>query len=629
MPSSPRRGRYLKTPSGPLAADAVTDALRFFAPPPRLTVSEWADRERRLSAEASAEPGRWDTGRAEYQRGIMDAICDPAVEEVVAMTSAQVGKTEVLNNVIGFHIAHDPAPILLLQPTLEMAQAFSKDRLAPMLRDTPALRGLVKDARSRDSGNTLLHKTFPGGHITMAGANSPASLASRPIRIVLADEVDRYPASAGTEGDPVSLARKRSTTFWNRKIVLTSTPTVKGASRIEAAFEESDQRRFHVPCPECSEHQVLRWAQVQWPEGRPEEAVYVCEHCGAVWDDATRWQAIRKGEWRATAPFRGTAGFHLNEIYSPWVRLGEMATRFLEAKKWPETLRAWVNTSLGETWEDSGETIDEAGLMERRETWGERLPPDVAVLTAGVDVQDDRLEVELVGWGRDEESWSIDHRILWGDPSGPAVWQDLDEYLARSWEHSRPIAPLGIRAACVDTGGHHTLAAYNFCRPRQGRRIWAVKGKGGPGVPIWPRRPSRNNKGKVPLFLVGVDAAKEAIYARLRLTEPGPGTMHFPAERDPEWFRQLTAETCVVRYSKGRPVREWQKRSGRRNEALDLRVYAMAALHGLIAMGLRLNAEVDALRNAPLPNERPAGAPVQAPVTANKPRPIRSRWMAR
>ncbi len=250
---------------------------------------------------------------------------DATIETVVVMSSAQIGKTEIINNVVGYHIHLDPSPILLLQPTLEMAEAWSKDRFAPMLRDTEALRGLVKDPRARDSGNTLLHKRFPGGHITMAGANSPSSLASRPIRLVLCDEVDRYPASAGTEGDPVSLAKKRSTTFWNRKLLLTSTPTIKGASRIEAAFEQSDQRRFHVPCLHCGEYQALTWHQVKWESDserhRVETAHYECGQCGAALYDSDKPEMLSAGIWIATAPFTGTAGFHISELYSPWVTL--------------------------------------------------------------------------------------------------------------------------------------------------------------------------------------------------------------------------------------------------------------------------------------------------------------------
>jgi phage terminase large subunit GpA-like protein len=298
-------------------SQVLQSSLSRLAPPTKLTISEWADLERRLSPEASAEPGPWHTDRAPYQRGVMDAMSDPAVDTVVFMSGAQIGKTELLLNGLGFYISHDPSPILVLQPTLEMAQAFSKDRLATMLRDTPCLKSKVRDPRSRDSGNTTLHKSFPGGHVTIAGSNSPSSLASRPIRIIFCDEIDRYPASAGSEGDPVSLARKRSATFHNRKCVLTSTPTIRGASRIETAYEQSDQRRYFVPCPDCGAQDSLKWANVCWPENRPREAVYVCQHCGSAWDDVARRRALQKGQWLATAPFNGVAGFHLSGHYSP------------------------------------------------------------------------------------------------------------------------------------------------------------------------------------------------------------------------------------------------------------------------------------------------------------------------
>src|SRR5882672_4269896 len=274
------------------------------APPPSLTVSQWADAHRRLSSESSAEPGEWHTSRAPYQRGLMDAVADPAIREIWVMKAAQIGWTEILNNVIGFHIDQDPAPILLVQPNLEMAEAWSKDRLAPMIRDTPALRGKIADPRARDTGNTLLHKTFAGGHLTIAGANSPAGLASRPIRIVLFDEVDKFPSSAGAEGDPISLGKKRSTTFWNRKMLAGSTPTIKGSSRVEEGFEASDQRYYFVPCPHCQEFQRLTWPQVRWPEGRPEAAVYVCQHCGAEISEAQKPAMILAGEWRASKPSR-------------------------------------------------------------------------------------------------------------------------------------------------------------------------------------------------------------------------------------------------------------------------------------------------------------------------------------
>lgn len=550
----------------------------------------------------------------------MDAISDPTVETVVVMSSAQVGKTEIINNICGFHIDQDPAPLLVVMPTLEMGEAWSKDRLAPMLRDTPALKDKVKDPRARDSGNTLLHKVFPGGHVTICGANSPSSLASRPIRIVLCDEVDRYPVSAGTEGDPVTLARKRSATFWNRKLVLTSTPTIKGASRIEMAFEASDQRRFYVPCPHCQAEQVLRWTNVKWPPNQPELAALHCGECGAEWSDVQRWAAIRRGEWRAESNFTGTAGFHLSELYSPWTRIADMARTFVEAKKSPETLKAFVNTSLGETWEEEGETVDATGLSERAEQWGD-LPNDVLVLTAGIDVQADRLEVEIVGWGRDEESWSLETIRLFGDPQGNAVWADLDRKLAEG-RHRADGAELRISAACVDSG-YATQAVYNYCRGRFRRRVFAIKGMAGPGRPVWPKKSTKQDK--VNLFLVGVDAAKDAVYARLRITRPGPGFCHFPVGRDPDWYTQLTAETVLVKYSKGFPTRQWTKKPGARNEALDCRVYAYAALQSLNVVWPRVK---DAMPRPDMPTAvqaQPAPADsVAAPVASAPPPMVRT-----
>lgn len=532
------------------------------------------------------------------------------------MTSSQVGKTEILNNVVGFFISQDPSPILVVQPTLDMAQTWSKDRLAPMLRDTPILQGLVKDPRARDSGNTTLHKVFPGGHITSCGANSPSSLASRPIRIVLCDEVDRYPVSAGSEGDPVSLARKRSATFWNRKIGLFSTPTNKGNSRIEKAFEESDQREFYLPCPHCQTSQTLKWAQVRWDEGKPETAHYVCEDCGAVWDDADRVRAIRAGEWRAKHPERRVAGFRLSGLYSPWTPLESAVIEFLEAKKQPATLRVFVNTFLGEVWEEEGEQVDDYQVAERREEFSETLEKNIVLLTAGVDVQDDRLELEIVGWGADEESWSIDYKTIYGDPSSPAVWQDLDTILSRVYEKEDG-KELTVRSVCIDSGGHHTNSVYTYVRPREGKRIFAIKGVGGEGKPI-VGRPSTNNIGKIKLFPVGVDTAKELLYSRLRIKEAGPGYCHFPMERNDEYFKQLTAEKQVTRYHKGFARREFVKLRPR-NEALDVRVYAMAAL-----AILNVNLKSLAARQF-MQHDNPPELQKEVPLTQNLRRPIQKK----
>lgn len=554
----------------------LAGAMRRLTPPPRLSVAEWADRERRLDSQSSAEPGRWYTSRAEYQRGIMDACSDPSVREVVVMCGTQSGKSEAILNTIGYHMHHDPCPILVMQPTVDMAQAFSKDRVtAGLIRPTPALRGLVNDSRAKDANNTTLHKVFPGGALSLVGANSPSSLASRPIRVVLCDEVDRYPPSAGEEGDPISLAKRRAATFWNRKIIQVSTPTNKDASRIEAAYEETDKRVFYVPCQHCGHEQTLKWSQVQWEDDNPKTARYHCPECGVGWTESERHAAVAKGKWVATAPFNGAAGFWFNALYSPWVDLVDTVEEFLACRKDPMRLKTFVNTILAETWEDQGDGVDDYAVAKRKEDY-DGIPEDVVLLTAGVDVQDDRLEVEIVGWGAGEESWQIEYHVLYGDPSSPQLWARLDEILLATYEHPTG-EPMLIRSTCVDSGGHHTRAVYNYAKTRAGHRVFAIKGVGGEGKPI-VGRPSKNNVGKVPLYAIGVDTAKELHYARLRIDEPGPGYCHFQAKRDDEYFRQLTAEKQVIRYHKGFPTRTWIK-TRTRNEALDVRVYAIAAFH--------------------------------------------------
>lgn len=567
-----------------------------------------------ISAESSSAPGRWVTARAEYLRGIMDSVSEVTVETVVFVASSQVGKTETLLNVIGFLIDTDPSLMLYIMPTLEMADGWSHDRLTPMIRDTASLADKVAPERARDTKNTVRHKSFPGGRLAIGGANSPSGLASRPIRVVLADEVDRYPPSAAKEGDPVSLARKRTATFWNRKVILASTPTIKGFSRIEAEYELSDKRRYFVPCPHCEHPQILLWKNVQWPPDKPEDAAYVCEECGAFWTEAQRNQSIRKGFWQPTALGNGrTAGFHISELYSPWSTLPQIAQAFLDAKGQPEKLKTWVNTSLGESWEEDAERLDSASLSERAQSWGERAPAGVVVMTCGVDTQPDRLEVERVGWGHREESWSLEHRIFYGDPNKPEVWQELDAYLLERTE-TEDGRTLRVQATCVDTGGHNTQAAYAYCKPRLPRRIYAIKGGNQPGQPVWPKRASKKNKLQVHLFTVGVHAAKDVVVARLKQKNIGPGYCHFPKDRDEEYFKQLTAERVITKYVKGFPVRTYVKDSGVRNEAFDCRVYAYAAVVSLNvkwdAIAARQAKEAEA---GPSPQAAPA-APA-APVT--------------
>ncbi|MBM7592266.1 phage terminase large subunit family protein [Brevibacillus fulvus] len=550
------------------------EIAKLAAPPPDLTVSEWADEYRYLSPEDSAEPGKWRTDRAPYQREMMDAVNDPDVETVVFMTSAQVGKTAIISNIIGYHIHQDPAPMMLIQPTLELAQAYSKDRLAPMLRDTPVLRGKVKDAKARDSGNTMLHKIFPGGHITMAGANSPSSLASRPIRIVLCDEVDRYPISAGTEGDPVSLVAMRASTFLNRKIILVSTPTIRGASRIETAYEDSTMEQWCLPCPSCEEYQPLSWKQIRF-----EDATHVCKFCGAIHDEF-EWKE-GKGKWIARKENPKIRGFHLNALASPWRLWSELIEMFQKANAdGPEKLKVFINTILGETWEENSELDNIDTFLDRREEYEADLPDGVLLLTAGVDTQDDRLEYEIVGWGKGHESWGIEYGVIIGKPDDAQTMQQLDDVLNRVYKFQDGKG-LKVACTCIDSGGHYTTEIYKYTKRNEHRRILAIKGLGSPGIPLIHRY-SRNNKEKALLVTLGVDDGKSSIYSALKVQEPGPRYCHFPSDDsrgyDRFYFQGLLSEKLVPRKKNGAIRYTWEKVSSSvRNEALDTRNYAQAA----------------------------------------------------
>ena len=382
---------------------------------------------------------------------------------------------------------------------------------------------------------------------------------------------------------------------------------------IESQYEESDKRQYFVPCEDCGTVQTLKWSNVKWEKDKPETAYYACEACGSVWDDAKRNRSVRKGEWVATADFTGVAGFHINGLYSPWTMLADAVRDFLIAKKAPDTLRVFVNTFLAETWEDAGETVGDIRFDDREEEFGANIPDEIVVITAGIDVQDDRLELELVGWGRDEESWSLDYKTLYGDPSTPHLWNDLDNILKASYttESGRQ---LGIRAACVDSGGHYTQAVYNFVRPREGRRIFAIKGMAGEQRPL-VGRPSKNNIGKIKLFTVGTFPIKELIFSRLKIQSSGAGYCHFPAGRSDEYYQQLAnSEKIVTKYQKGFPRREFVK-TRTRNEALDCRVYAYAAL---CILSLNINAVADRVVNAPEPETEPQ--PQQPNPLARRPR---------
>jgi phage terminase large subunit GpA-like protein len=608
------------TSSKEALGNLVKKTMKILAPPPDLTVSEWADAERRLSAESSAEPGRWRCDRNPAQTGVMDAMTEPGVGRVVGMMSAQVGKTEGILNMLGYVIHLDPSPMMVVQPTLDMAEAFSKDRLAPMLRDTPALKEKVRDPRARDSGNTLLQKKFPGGHVTMSGANSPASLASRPIRIVLCDETDRYPASAGSEGDPVKLAQKRAATFFNRLFIEFSTPTIKGISRIEKSFEESDKRFFHLPCPLCGHMQVLKFEQMLWesPDSKtPENVRYKCVSCSETFDESHKMEMLRKGKWIATAPFRGTAGFHLWEAYSPWKHWHEIIAEFLEVKDDPERLKVWMNTSKGETFEIKGDAPEWKRLFERRERYPMgKIPARGLFLTAGADVQKDRIECEIVAWGRDKQSWSIDYVTFEGDTATEEPWKQLTELLSKQWAHPSGLM-LPIRMLAVDSG-YNSQHVYNWARTHPRSRVMATKGSdtaativGSPSN-VDVRMDGKRIRRGFRLWIVGVSIAKAELYSWLKLETPSDGKpyplgfCHYP-EYAEEYFQQLTAECLKEKLVKGQTRYYWEK-TRERNEALDCRVLARAAA-AVVGMDRFTPEQWDAMAKE-MGYLRPAAAPV-------------------
>lgn len=584
-------------------------------------MSAWADAHRMLPATA-AEPGRWRTSRTPYLAEVMNclSVASP-IERVVFMKGAQLGATEAGLNWLGYVIANAPGMMLYVMPTTEAARRTVRTRIDPLIETSPVLADRVVKARSRDPGNTATFKTYPGGHVAFVGANSAVGLRSTPARYLFLDEIDGFPLDADGEGDPVALAIARTTTFrGRRKVFMVSTPTIAGVSRIEKALAESDNRRFHVPCPACGVFQALEWRNVRWPSGRRHLSAYECEACGELLPETAKPQMLARGVWRATAPGDGkTAGFHLSSLYSPFQSWAEVAIEHGVVKGDPSRLQVWTNTSLGEVWEDrDAAAVTPENLMARSEVWPDDGPEGVALVTAGVDVGQDHIQIEVCGWGRGEESWSLDYITLRGSPTEPETWERLDGALTATY-FGHPIA-----AACVDTGGHWAKHVYDFATPRHRNRVWAIKGGTTKGAPIWPRRPSKAKPGRPPLYVIGVDAAKEIAFARLAIEDDGPGRCHFPRDRDLDYFRMLTAERPLRRFVKGVASREWRKAWHSRAEAWDARVYNLAALHGLRAMGVDLEQAAD---RAERMRSAPPGTLTLAPPT--RARTIASAFMTR
>ena len=568
-------------------------AFGSFKPPKKLSLSDWADEYAYLSAESSAEGGRWKT--LPYQKGMMDAITNPDIEQVTIMKSARVGYSKILNHVIAYHIHQDSCPIMVVQPTIEDATGYSKEEIAPMLRDTKCLQGLVSDAKAKDGQNTLLQKQFPGGTLSLVGANSPRGFRRVSRRIVLFDEIDGYPASAGTEGDQIKLGIRRTEYYWNRKIVSGSTPTVKDFSRIEKMFLQTNQQRYYCPCPHCGHMQYLRWAQFKWENNDPDTVHYQCESCTKpIPHNKKRWM-VERGEWRATAPGKSKhVGFHIWAAYSysPNASWSNLVEEFLLSKDDPEQLKTWINTILGETWEDEYQAkVGADALMIRASeaTYERAKPPEeVLLLTAGIDTQDDRLSLSVFGIGRNEEMFLIDRQVLYGSPARADVWKQLDEVLLGKFKNTKG-KELKIESAAIDTGGHFTHEVYQYVRERSHIGLIGIKGVGQKGKPALgkPSKVDINFTGKalkkgVQLFPVGVDVIKTTLSNKLKDASIGQGYIHFYPTITPDYFQELTAEKQVLKYKNGYQERVWVKKSNARNEALDEMVYAWAAYQRLL-----------------------------------------------
>lgn len=610
----------------------VITALKAWAaglrPRPALEVSEWADKYRRLPQEGASEPGPWRTDRVPFLREIMDCLSvHSPVKKVVFKKSSQVGGTECGLNWVGYMMMHAPAPMLVIQPTLDMAEKWSQQRLDGSIAASPEWEKFLPPRKTRSADNKALSKKGAGFILFITGANSASSLASMPIQYVMADEVDRYPDDVDEEGDPLFLAERRQATFPRRKTLIVSTPTIKDASRVDTEFEKSDQRFFYVPCPHCDEKQVLKWPMLKWDQ-QLSRAWYVCEHCGSEIEEHHKTAMLAAGHWQPKFPERAVRGYHINALYTP-VGLGDTwldhAITWMAAQQDPARLKGFVNTVLGECWEDRTNEVKPHALQARAEGYALRtIPLGCLLLTAGVDTQDDRLAVQIVGWGRRETAWIIDWLEIPGDPGRPEVWEKLDKLL------STPIRnqfgyDMRIEAVCVDSGGHHTHDVYNYCRTRYAQRVLAIKGATVQGKPILGK-PSdqdvnfrgRTLKSGVKLWSVGTDTAKSTLYARLAgdaETDMAQRRVRFSEQLPTSYYEQLTAEAYDPE------KRRWTLRRGRRNEALDTFVYAMAAaMHPELRVHVARDADWEARERLLQP--RIADMFVQDPPDITQPAPL-------
>ena len=571
----------------------IGKACKGFKAPENLTVSQWADRYRKLSPENSAEAGLWKTSRTPYLKEIMDSFTDDRVNHIVVVAGSQVGKTECELNMLGYLIDQDPGPAMFIQPTLDMAEDFSKRRLDPMLRDTGPLKDKIERAKSRSGNNTTLKKKYPGGMLTLAGSNSPASLAGTPSRYVFGDEVDRWAKDAGGEGSPWKLLQARTTTFYNKKMVEVSTPTTKGRSAIADAFDLGTQEYWCVKCPDCGEYHFIDFNSMRFKpkvikvgghkQYIVDEVNYACPECGCCNSEQTmRHQPM---EWVAKSPEaikNGCRSFWINAFTSPWKSWKEIVREFLEAKDDPEKLKTVYNTLFGQLWEERA-TVDEDEIKSRAEEYDAELPDGVLCLTCGVDTQDDRLEYEVVGYGYYEENWGIEKGIIMGKPSDEETWMKLDAVIDRAY-HFKDGKALRISLTFVDSGGHYTQEVYEQCARRIGKRVFATKGANRPDTPYTapPKKvdiiKQGAKAGKAWLYMIGVDAGKEHIYSGLKVEKEGARRSHFPSNPgrgyDVLFYSGLLSERMTLKNGKW----VWDKLPGHeRNEALDCRNYANAA----------------------------------------------------
>jgi phage terminase large subunit GpA-like protein len=557
-----------------------------------MLVSDWSDQNRVLNQRSAAEPGKWRTSRTPYLKQIMDDLSNHSfIQRVTLMKGAQVGGTELGNNWIGYVIDHAPSGTLIVQPTVDLAKVWSRQRLAPMIEDMQCLKEKIKDSRSRDSGNTVLLKEYDGGILRIAGANSAAGLRSMPVKYLMLDEVDAYPHDVDGEGDPVELAINRTKTFSRKKILEISTPTTKGLSRVERSFNAGTQSYYFVPCPHCLEAQALEFKNIKWSkddagDALPETAALACIHCGALIDESKKTWMLDNGEWRDTQKNKKHKSYHLSSLYSPlgWESWAEIVVKFLAAKDSEELLKTFTNTIEGLPFEERGREVSEHALMQRAEDYPLKICPiGCLALTAGVDIQDNRIEILVWGHGA-RERWIIDRAVIYGSPGDVETWKSLDQYLLAPFEHQSG-AELSISATAIDSGGHFTQQVYDFCRLRKSRHIIAVKGSSVKNKPILGK-PSKVDvtlkglalKNGAEVWMVGTDTAKSLIYSLLEIEEPAAdGFIHFSDQLSEDFYKQLTSEKLARRYVKGFPVNEWVKPPGARNEMLDCSVYAFAA----------------------------------------------------